>query len=339
MKTKSNDKKSVSDVKKEPSSKISPALPVGSFFPLVNDSTSHLEISFMQNDNYSKEIIDGAKRVFNLEKLRGLSDNHDKYLKEAKLQLNKLCQSIMGLKVHTDLFTVTFMINLGYLLKEIRPTFKTDATYYTWLTHNSGGYSFGYFQHAIKLADMGETAINYRSLGVNRLLEVERLERDLGKSFDEILKEHLFLDTTKDFDGSQFKTHVDAIISYYRLKKKGIDQVKWEQVLQTVQYNHRDIEVREVNRIKKGYDKAPDKNEFLDQYVQEKMTISEPKASRSVSEKSLNLMLAMINEYFEQKGRTNFEWIKEQKKLLGDSSLLDTAYKNLAWLKKKLRKL
>jgi len=290
----------------------------------------------MENDKYSEEIIHEAKRVFDPEKLRALEkEDRNKYYEEAKLQINKICQSIDALKVHTSLFEVTFLINLGYLLDAIYPTFQKRSSYTHWLENNFAGHSLEYFQHARRLAHMGETAIKFRSLGVNRLLEVDRLERDLGKPLDEILKEHSFLDTSEDLGGSLFKTQVDGILTYYRFIKAGVDNIKMEQALQLVQYSQKDIEVKEVKRCKKKYDEATDKNQFINKYVMDKMALTGDMVSKSVSQESLNKMLAELNDYFEKRVNHS-EWLKNQKELL-DLNIFYRAYGHLTWLKKKLR--
>ena len=313
----------------------SPTPPASSFFPLASDSTSHIEISFMQNYKFSEEIINEARRVFDPEKLRALEGDKNKFLTEAKVQIDKLCQSINALNVHTSLFEVTFLINLGYLLDEIYPTFQKRSAYANWLKNNFSGHSLEYFQHARRLAQMGETAIKYRSLGVNRLLEADRLERDLGKSLDEILRDHSFFDTTQDSGGDLFKTHVDAIVSYYRFINAGVDKIKMEQVLQIVQYGHQAIEVKEVRRVKKRYDEAADKDAFLEKYVLDKMAFTGNETNKSVSEESLNKVLAELNDYFEKR-LNDSEWLKDQRELL-DLNIFYRAYGHLTWLRKKLR--
>jgi hypothetical protein len=317
------------------STNTSPVPLPSSFFPLVNDSTAHIEISFMENYKYSEEIINEAKKIFDPEKLRALKEDKNKFLTEAKIQIGKLCQSIDALKVHTNLFEVTFLINLGYLLDEIYPTFQKRSAYTHWLENNFAGHSLEYFQHARRLSQMGDTAIKYRSLGVNRLLEVDRLEKDLGKSLDEILRDHSFSDTTQDLCGNLFKVHVDAIVSYYRYIKAGVDKIKVEQVLQIVQYGHQAIEVKEVKRFKKKYDEATDKDAFLEKYVMDKMAFTGDGTNKSVSEEGLNKMLAELNDYF-KKRLNNSGWLKDQKELL-DLNIFYRAYGHLTWLKKKLR--
>jgi hypothetical protein len=350
MKKKSNHEKSIDEL--TPSAPVPPPSPLsmdekpsatdtspmptsGPFFPLANDATSHEEISLMENDKYSQEIINEAKRVFNLEKLRDLKKDKNKLLEEAKAQINKLCQSIAALEVHGHLFKVSFLINLGYILNEIRPTFQNRAAYVNWRRNNFSGHSQEYFQHAHRLAEMGNTAIKYRSIGVNRLLEVDRLQRALGKSLDDLLKEHAFPDTNEDFGGELFKAHVDAIISYYRFIDAGVDLMTMGQALQMVQYDHKDFEVREVNRFKRKYDKATDKDAFLNKYVLNKMALTGNKMSKSMREESLNEILGELNDYF-RKRSNHSEWLGDLKELL-DRSIFNEAYGHLTWLRKKLK--
>jgi hypothetical protein len=322
--------------KKPAITNTSPIPPASSFFPLASDSTSHIEITVMENDKYSEEIIHEAKRVFNPEKLRALeNEDRNKYYEEAKIQIGKLCQSIDALKVHTDLFEVTFLINLGYLLNEIKPTFPKKSAFVNWIRNNSPGHSLEYFQHARRLAEMGDTAVKYRSLGVNRLLEVDRLERDLGRTLTEILREHSFLDTTEDFAGNLFKNRIDAILSYYRFIAEGIDNIKMEHALQLVQYSHKDIEVKEVKRFKKKYDEATDKDAFINKYLMDKAALTGDGTIKSVSEESLNKMLADVNNYFERRVNDS-EWLENLEAVL-DLNIFSKACSHLTWLKKKLR--
>ena len=53
----------------------SPILTPTPFFPLANDSTAHIEISFMENYKDPEEIIDEARNSFYPEKLRALKED------------------------------------------------------------------------------------------------------------------------------------------------------------------------------------------------------------------------------------------------------------------------
>ena len=305
--------------------------------PMV-DSTAHIEISFMQNDKFSEEIIQEAGRVFDLKKLRALGGDNNKFLAEAKIQINKMWHSIEALGVHTDLFIVTFQINLGYLLDVVESAFSSQKFKYTnWLRNNFGDERFRYFQQARQLARMGDTAVKYRSLGKNRLLDVDRLQKTLNLSFEEILKNHPFMDTTQDLDGDLWKAHVDSIITFYRFKTKGVENVKFDQAAQMASYEHKAVEVGTITKFKKEWDKAKDKDGLLDKYVLDKMAGAAEKKTRTTSGESLNRLLAVLNSYFETRDINDAEWIEEQRELL-DKTIFYKAYGHLTWLKKKLKK-
>jgi hypothetical protein len=308
------------------------------FIAPMSDSTSHIEISVMHNDKFSEEIIQEAGRVFDLKKLRALGGDNNRFLAEAKLQINKMWHSIEALGVHTDLFIVTFQINLGYLLDEVESAFSPHKFKYTnWLRNNFGDERFRYFQQARQLVRMGDTAVKYRSLGKNRLLDVDRLQKTLNLSFEEILKKHPFIDTTQDLDGDLWKAHVDSIITFYRFKTEGVDNVKFDQASQMASYDHKAVEVKTAKKFKKEWDKAGDKDALLDKYVLDKMAGTAEKKTRATSGDSLNRLLAVVNSYFETRDINDAEWIEEQRELL-DQAIFYKAYGHLAWLKKKLKK-
>ena len=305
------------------------------FVAPMMDSTSHIEISFMQNHKFSQEIIQDAGRVFDPDKLRALRGDNNKFLAEAKIQMNTLCHGIEALTVHTDLFIVTFQINLGYLLDEVESAFSQKFKYTNWLKNNFKGYSLEYFQHARRLAHMGDTAIKYRSLGVHRLLEVDRLQKTLNKTFEDILSDHPFLDTTQDLDGDLFKAHVDSIITFYRFKTEGVENVKFDQASQMASYDHKAVEVKTIKRFKKEWDKAENKDALMDKYVLDKMTGAAEKKTRTTTGESLNRLLAVLNSFFETRDLNDPDWIREQIQVL-DRTIFQKAHGHLAWLKKKL---
>jgi hypothetical protein len=183
---------------------------------------------------------------------------------------------------------------------------------------------------------MGDTAVKYRSLGKNRLLDVDRLQRTLNRSFEEILKDHPFLDTTKDLNGDLFKAHVDSILTFYRFKNAGVNNIKFEQAAQMASYDHKAVEVGTIKKFKKAWEKADDKDALLDKYVLDKMAGAAEKKTRTTSGDSLNRLLAVLNDYFEIREVNDPDWIRDQKQLL-DRSIFQKAYGHLTWLKNKLR--
>ncbi len=84
--------------------------------PLAMDGTSHTEISIMQNEYYSREIIQGAREVFNLNKLDEEKNkdaeekniNNERFLAEGEKQIFAMWHSIEALTTHNTLFVVLF---------------------------------------------------------------------------------------------------------------------------------------------------------------------------------------------------------------------------------------
>ena len=89
--------------------------------PLTMDSTSHQEISIMQNSHYSSEIIQSARDSFNLKKLADEKKiGKDRFLREGERQIFKLWHSIVALETHSTMFIVLFLVSIGEILNEIK---------------------------------------------------------------------------------------------------------------------------------------------------------------------------------------------------------------------------
>lgn len=288
---------------------------------LVMDGTSLVEISQMGNIHYSREIIENTDAESDLDKLRGLQGNKDKFLKEGKRMLIKLCSSQDALGVHDGLFTVKFSIKIGIILSEIETTFQRKHKFTKWLKTNFGGQHFRYFQIARQLANMGEDALKYGALDKNRLLDFERIRRQLNEnsgtyeSLDDLIKKHPFLDTAQDKGGELFKGHVDSIITYYRCKKAGI-KTTFDQASLMASYEKKAVEVRKIEALKKQLDQAQDKRTFLQDYIMNKMASPSPKEGITISGESLNKILADFVTFCETKDGENPEWIREQRETL-----------------------
>ena len=202
----------------------------GPTLPVTMDTTAHDVISIMLNEKFSKELFDDADKIFNLGKLDNLKQKKSaSYLKEGKKQILGLWHNMESFAAHSDLFRTSFLIAIGKVLNHIEESFKKKSEYMNWLRDNFRYKHLRYFQHAKQLDRMGAFARNYASLGKNRLLELERTRKELGKSFNDLFTQFPFRDTTADHDGALFKEHVDGIVTYHRLQKAGVDCVEFDQ--------------------------------------------------------------------------------------------------------------
>ena len=105
---------------------------------LAMDTTSVNEFKFVDNTKYSQEIIDGARAVYNPDKLESLKTQQDltEFYAEGKSQILAQWHADQALNVHTDMFRVVFQINVGEILNTIEPTFKKKADYTAWIKDN-----------------------------------------------------------------------------------------------------------------------------------------------------------------------------------------------------------
>jgi hypothetical protein len=306
---------------------------------LAMDSTSHLEISTMLNQKYSNKIVARASKAFNLGKLDKLkSKKRDSYLAEGKKQINELWRCIESLEVHTAKFTVSFLIAIGKILNDIEKELGKKSKYTKWLKDNFGYKHLRYFQHAKQLDKMGDFARAYASLGKNRLLEFDRLKKELEKSYPAILSEHPFEDTTADFDGVLFKEHVDSVITYHRLQTAGVDIIDFEQAALIAAFLHRPIRVKDAKDVKEWlgkYEEDDDKKKALDFYVFNKGSFPDTDPNGPRKSASLKQYIADLVAFSEKTDINDDQWIQDQKNKISDDELV-RVYQFISSLAEKL---
>jgi len=294
--------------------------------PFIMDGTSHTEISIMLNDGYSKEIIEEAKDVFDLSKLEELKkEDPGKYLDEAKKQVTDLCNCAESLTVHTTLFNVSFLIAKGIILNDVEVFFGKKSKYVKWLKGNFGHKHLRYFQHAKQLANMGDFARDRASLGKNRLLDFDRLDKEPSQSYEDLIRAHPFEDTTEDLDGSLFREHIDSIITYYRLKDADIEFVEFDQAALIASFLRRPFEVNRAKKVKDWLGDQQNPQEAFEDFLLNRLIIPYGDDSPPLSQKalSLNKVLAGVVGYQERSQIDDDEWVKSQKEMVSEDIILE----------------
>lgn len=316
MKIKKSSKTST-DQTPSPGSSLDPSL--------MMDGTAHTEISVTGNIQYSKQIIKSTEAASDLNKLRTLKEDKRKFLKAGREMLNKLCGGKDALGAHDDAFAVKFLIKVGIILLEIETAFRDAHKYNNWLKNNFRYERFRYFQHARQLSRMGDVALKYASLGKNRLLDFERARKEFSKesgrekTLHDLLKEHPFLDTTKDMEGDLFKQHVNAIITYYRFREQGIDFITFDQASYAASIKKEAVQVNKIVALEKELDKMDkieDKEAFLNDYINNKLILPTLEGKMGSSPESLNKLLADFIEYCETVDIGNPAWKEMQKEII-----------------------
>jgi hypothetical protein len=326
--------------------------------PLEMDGTSHVTISHMQNIYYSKEIIEETRQAFSIERLRGkLSEDKRAFLEEGKRQIYKLWHGIEALTVHNTMFVVLFLLSIGEVLNTVREELSlTD--FVQWRRNVFSPKHDRYLQQARQLYRMGDFAKKYASMGKKRLLILDKLRKDENKDTfealfdehpipeeieqslrdDEEVKQNPFPDSTKDMEGDLLKEHVDAYITYDRLKKAGISFVTFDQAYLIAAYKRDAIHVKRAKQIAdwlqtKG--NAYHRKKWFNTLLMNKMVFPDSESRQGPPRDSLNYLLANFNDYCEKSDFTNQEWLNSQSELIDE----DVVRKSNSYLKKIARKL
>lgn len=238
-----------------------------------SDSTALIKFSVDYNSKFSHEIIRDVEKGNDLKRLQrlGAKGNRERYYKEAKEQVIKLCNGIAALTVHNDLFTTVFHIKMGRTLNEIEKSFEKKSKYVEWIKDNFNVRHTRYFQEAKQLANIGPFAWNYAAMGKKRLLMLEALRKDHElESCEDLFKDHPFpakaigneppqqkyKDLTEDYDGALMKSHADARIIYHRLADAGVSFVSENQASLIASFNKKAISVKNASSIKSWLDVA-----------------------------------------------------------------------------------
>ena len=281
---------------------VDPTLPV----EFATDGTSDIEISFMGNENYSTEIIKDTPTPSDFEKLLALqTEDGEKFLEEAEKTLRQLWHSVESLTAHTNLFLVRFQIEMGRILNAVEDFFEKKSDYIKWFIERFGDRQRRYFQQAKELARMGSFAYDHSSLGKHRLLQFNRLRKEMqeeeaeDKDFEGIVQEFPFSDTTTDMGGKLFSDHVDGLITLGRFRRAGID-LSLEQAKLMSCYGGEAVKVGVIENLKSHLDSADNKEEFLDIFVMNKMQLQDGR-STSVMGESLAKRLVDLDEYLSKK--------------------------------------
>jgi hypothetical protein len=314
----------------------------------VMDGTAHTQISVMQNVKYSEEIIQEARRVFNLERLEGeKSKGTDQFLIEGEKQILTLWHSIVALDTHNTMFVVLFLIAIGEILNQVKSELKPHE-FAKWRREVFRHKHERYLVQAQQLANMGQFAKVYASMGKKRLLALDHLRREIfdSDSCDEIftkfslpepitesakatqvhLQNNPIPDTTADLDGDVLKEHVDAIINYNRLTKAGLDFVSFDQAGLLAGYEKEALKKETVKKIVRWLNddkRADDKAGWFDVLVMNKLHFPRDDAAELRDKESLMRLLIDFTNHCQGVDFSDAGWIESQKTNIDEGTLCE----------------
>ena len=294
---------------------------------LAMDTTSVNEFKFVDNTKYSQEIIDGARAVYNPDKLESLKTQQDltEFYREGKSQILAQWHADQALNVHTDMFRVIFQINVGEILNTIEPTFKKKAEYTAWIKDNFEDKHIRYLQQARQLADLGDFARNYAAAGKNRLLALENLRKvEKKKECEALFNNYPLPDMTEDGDGQLLKRQIDSIITLHRLRKAGLRSATFEQAALIASYNQDAMAVKTAEEVSTWLEQNPEEERpaLFDRYIQDEMTYPSEHPYTPAPKASLDKILADLLNCYGSANLDDDAWIAKQRELNLRNSLL-----------------
>ena len=320
-------------------------------FLITSDSTSIPEFSFVDNTKYSEEIIEGVRSTYNLEKLRALKESQKAYLDEGQLQINSLWKGIHALNIHTQMFTVLFLIAMGSALEEIKESFERPHEFARWRDTTFGPRHKRLFQEAVQLSQMGNFSRKYAAMGSTRILQLETIRKAESKSScedilcespvynemaeialpDEVINKlnvEPIPDISYDMDNQRVKNHVSSIISQRRLINAGIEDVDFDQAQLITEYYSEAIPANEVKRIKALLDKVDeaDRPEFFNNLIMDRMKNTPANVRDSKSIYSLNKVIADFIRYCKKVNFDDAAWLARQKELIDKNSVFQALH-------------
>ena len=317
------------------------------YLSLISDGTSVIEYTLMPNDKYSQEIISSAKNTYNLDKLNGLKDDFKAYLKEGRDQINSLFAGIHALNIHTEMFTVLFLIAMGVILKMLRGTFERPHDFAKWRDNIFGIRHRRLFQQAVQLEAMGNFSRKYSPFGKTRLLQLDYIRKteqipsceDLlseCQSYDEIELSVLpdeavermdlepFPDISYDLDNEHVKIFVNGVITFKRLRKLEMYYVDFDQAKYIAEYYQQAIPVQEAKSLKEYLDKYAEEErpDIFDSLVMDGMKAAPIGMGTKKSSFSLSKVVANFIEFCTNNDIEDDTWIETQKGLVNRESVL-----------------
>ena len=306
------------------------------------DGTAHTEISVMQNVYYSQQIIEEARKAFDIAKLRNQKSN-ESFLAEGERQINRLWHSIEALTTHNTLFVVLFLVSIGEILNEIRSKLSRPE-FVKWRRSVFMSKHDRYLQQAQQLAKMGEFAKRYASMGKKRLLMLDKLRKvEERKTYEDLfndnpipeevedslrpyeeVKKNPFPDSTEDLEGNLLKEHVDGMVTHNRLTTAGIDFVSFDHAYLIAAYKKDAITIKRAKEISGWLQTKGNKRQqkkWFDDLVLNKMSPPGNETKKIQPRESLNHLLANLLAFRDRTDLNDEAWLTIQRPLIDEDLL------------------
>ena len=201
------------------------------------------------------------------------------------------------------------------MLNNIEKKLRNKTAYRQWIRgFVNTEHNIRKMQHAKQLARMGEISIKFAGMGKNRLLEINRVQRETEIPF-EVLIQKMDQNTTIENDERSFNMCIDALITQHRFEKKDMNFVTFEDAKKIVIKNRKVLNVNQTEEVRKLLDPFQNKEnkfkEILENDIDQITGIKNP--ATQIGPENNDLVLSKFLIYLKEIDVDNQEMIKEIK--------------------------
>jgi hypothetical protein len=312
------------------------------FREIYSDSTNLIDVSIMQNDGFSSELLRNANDCYDINQVVELrkAGNNEACRTKVERQVKALEKSRHGLNMYNAKYGCIILYQQGVLMEEAEKSFKKKGEYTEWRGKKFPNQHIRTLQHAAKLAKMGPDVLLYAALGVARMLALDTLKNNTeGLDLKAIEQKHPFPDLSEDENGDLFCEHADAIITLYRLETdgkesrlKGITFVTFDQAALIVAIKKEAIRVKDADSLKRVIADEANKPAFFGRYLLNKAVLNNKPSEEKIF--SLDSLLGEFLSNCTDEKLDDEVWVESHKAKFTESTIVD-AYNRIKSIAKK----
>jgi hypothetical protein len=306
------------------------------FQEIYSDSTNLIDVSLMENDGFSSELLQNSNDCYDIEQVVELrkGGNNEACRTEGERQVKALEKSRHGLNMYNAKYGCIILYQQGVLMEEVEKSFEKKGEFTEWRGGKFQNQHLRTLQHAQKLAKMGPGVLRYAAIGVARMLALATVKNKTeGLDLKAIEQKHPFPDLSEDENGNLFSEHADSIITLYRLQTdgkkaelKGIPFVTFDQAALIAAIKKEAIKVRDADSLKRVISDEANKPAFFERYLLNKAVLNNKPSEEKIF--SLDSLLGEFLSNCTDEKLDDEAWIESHKAKFTESTIV-AAYKRI----------
>ncbi|MGA1868836.1 MAG: hypothetical protein ACMUJM_09840 [bacterium] len=282
---------------------------------LAIDSAHHHNSSLHGNVPTSLAQKNYIVEGFNENPEKAESASQQSTLDSVKNAIIELFNRVDYLQVNNKKNVVLLLIEAGKRLNSIEKKLRNKTAYRQWIrSFINTEHNIRKMQHSKQLARMGDIAVKYAGMGKNRLLEINRVQKETDIPI-EVLIQKMDMHTTIEDDERSFNMCIDALITQHRFSKKDMNFVSFDDAKKIVIKNRKVLNVNQAEEVRKLLDPFQNKEEKFKEILENDIDqIIGPKGSSNhIGSEKNDLVLSKFLIYLKEIDVDNQDMIDEIK--------------------------